>query len=147
MRVRNRVMRAQSCRGLEQLGICCAVGGGWTHCRYDRLRDPVILQSTSHRWINQDHLYLSPLCVSVLLHFDLHGNLVKDRDGDVLVLRRRDSQRVVFGVVFWFSFEQNDALNPKSIDGMIQIRQVRLISRSCGRGAARTWKQTLRDHS
>ena len=88
----------------------------------------IMLQNASHRRIDQGHLYLSPLRVFVLLHLNLYGDLVKDRDGDVFILRRRDSQRVVFGVVFWIPFEHDDAFESEPI----RIRQIGLISPSCG---------------
>ena len=74
------------------------------------------LQSTSYRRINQSHFYFTPLCIFVLLYLNLYGDLVKDRDGDVFVLRRRDDQRIVIGIVFWFTFEHDKALDTESME-------------------------------
>ena len=119
------------------------MGVDWRHYRYDH-RKRAALQSTSYRWIDQGHFYLSPLRIFVLLHFNLHGDLVKDRDGDVSILRRRDGQRVVVGVIFRFSFEDDDTFDSESTGGPDPSDRAGLIFVW---GATRTLRQTPRDHS
>ena len=83
--------------------------------------------------------------IFVLLYFNLHDDLIKDRDGDIFVLRRRDDQRVVIGIIFRFPFEYDKALDTKSRrDGLDPSGWAKFTF--VWMGVTRTWRQRLRDH-
>jgi len=68
-----------------------------------------------------------PRCIFLAFSTSVCTVLCQRLRCDLLVLRGRDGQRVVFAIAFRFSLEHDKTFDTKSTKGMVRIRQVGFI--------------------